>query len=358
MSSESRCQSPPAERLALLKATTIVAEPSRAKKDSDDIKRLMKAADLSRLSPGERALVEGAISATRRNAFLAEPVEHHGPVAGGTRPYPGFHTAEDMDTTAPYAQMKAVDEVDVPACDVCEDDGCDECAREITIPDYPVIVGVDMNGLDPEPDYDAIVLAMDALRIAAGEALDESRMGGDPMRWLDTIDSESRDYPGRVDEALFERFAHCVAQPAMCLMRIMEGQEPEEVDRRLEAIVEGGEEAERLAMNLIGQFRYTQDVGTDRIVSVHYMKPFWPHEVFDGFEDDMQEALVEAGWDTVCKDDIDAFDPSYALAYERVAPAGARVEYHGTSYRNLLLAAPELVKSLPQPPKPYAPEGV
>lgn len=290
-----------------------------------------------------------------KNPFLRKPEgKHHGPVAGGVHPYPGFHTASDMDVTAPYAQMKGVDEVDAPddECEECEGDGCPECVSLYSTPDYPVVIGVDMQGLKPEPDYDAIHLSLDALRVVAGEALGS---GEDPLQWLDSIEGLDPDEPpDSVEGMLFHRFTTCVMDPGRCLLSVLEDLPPEEVEQSLKEIVKGGKKAKRLAMKVVGQFRYTQDVPDDRLVSVAYMKPFWPHGVLDVDEsEEMVEALVAAGWDPITRDDADTFDPEFKTVWKARKGPGARVEYHGTSYRNLLLAAPWLAAELPVPPAPF-----
>lgn len=291
-----------------------------------------------------------------RNAFLAKPEgKHHGPVAGGVHPYPGFHTSRDEEVAVPYAQMKVEDDVDAPddECEECEGSGCPECASAYSLPDYPVVIAVDMQGLTPEPDYDAIHLSMDVLRQTAAEALEHG--GDDPVRWLDSLEAlDPGEAPDSTMGALFYRFASTVQDPSRGLLNVLEDVSPDEAARRLQVIVEGGDEAEVLAMQVIGQFRYTQDVSDDRLVSVDYMKPFWPHGVVDLYEsEDMVEALGGAGWDVVTDDDLERFDASMRTVWERKIRPGARIEYHGTSYRNLLLAAPWLKGKLPEPPAPY-----
>jgi hypothetical protein len=72
-------------------------------------------------------------------------------------------------------------------------------------------------------------------------------------------------------------------------------------------------------------------------------------------EDDQElaEAAGALGWSVVDEDDVlsGSLDSKETTVYERAPGTRARVEYHGTSYRNLLSAAPELM--LPVPPAPY-----
>lgn len=291
----------------------------------------------------------------RRNALMAFPEgRHHGPVAGGVRPYPGFHTSWDRDVAAPYAQMKAVDEVEREECGECDDPPCPTCVSEWSIPDYPVVIGVDMQGLEPLPDYDAIHLSMDALRIAAQEALHV----GAPIHWLQNLEPLQPDeLPDSTMGLLFARFASSVTDPGQSLAGVLEDLPDDEALRQLRAVAEGQTpEAERIAMRVVGQFRYTQDVPDGRVVSVAFMRPFWPEGVVRD-DEELVEAIAEAGWDPITWDDADTFSPDFDVVWRREEAPGARIEYHGTSWRNLLLALPWLQSEIQPPPAPYAPEA-
>lgn len=293
----------------------------------------------------------------RRNVLLARPDgKHHGPVAGGVRPYPGFHTSWDRDVAAPYAQMKGVDEVDrADDCEECDDPPCPACVEAWSIPDYPVVIGVDMQGLEPLPDYDAIHLSMDALRITAREALEHE----DPIQWLQSLPSLDREeLPDSTMGILFERFASSVADPGPSLAGVLEDLTEEEALRQLRVVAEGQKpEVEQIAMRVVGQFRYTQDVADGRVVSVALMRPFWPEGLVRD-DDELADSIADAGWDPITTDAADTFSPDFNVVWSREPADNSRVEYHGTSWRNLLLAMPWLKDEIRQPPKPFRPETI
>lgn len=294
----------------------------------------------------------------RPNPFLARPEgKHHGQPAGGSRQLPGFHTASMLDQALPYAHQKGgADEATRPEgeCPVCEDEVCAECAGLYRIPDYPVIVEVDMSGLEPAHDVDARwLLKQGGLVDFAREALES----GDPVGWLESPgDSQVDGTNTNVEIALFESFAAHETEPAQVLHNYVVDMPPEEAIATLRTVAAGGRSALEVAMRAIGQYRYAQDVPVDRVVAVHYVRPFWP-TVLDTERDEETEqlasALEDAGWDVVGVDDLGQIQATAREVWRRPEPEGARIEYHGTGYRNLLLAAPELAGVLPVPPIPY-----
>ena len=100
-------------------------------------------------------------------------------------------------------------------------------------------------------------------------------------------------------------------------------------------------------------------MSTDRIVAVYYLKPWWP-DVLDSFQSGVEEELFRAvqaaGWNAIDLEDVysGGLEVMSTTVYQRKPPARARLEYHGTTYHNLLSAAPEL--DLPVSPLPYTPE--
>lgn len=237
-------------------------------------------------------------------------------------------------------------------CDECDDGRCLECLRHWRIEDYPVVVGVDMSGFVPEHDVDARYVG-ERLVDSARDALDSN----DPIGFFQHGEVQYGD-PGSVEAALFQAVAHHEEDPAGAFGSYLEDLDEDEALQAIRAVAEGRPEADEILMRVIGQFRYTEDVPSDRIVSVYYVKPFWD-DILDvqGDEDDEERAhaLESSGWDVIDKDDVYGFSINgcYRRVFERAPKADARVEWHGTGYRNLLLSAPELASQLPKPPLPY-----
>jgi hypothetical protein len=258
-----------------------------------------------------------------------------------------------MDVAFPYAQVKAVDWFDVVSvddCPACGDAGCPECVARYRLRDYPVVVALDMSGLKRLPDYDAVVLAKDSLQTVAKEILASDE---DPFRWLETVDAAEFPEVSDVRGAIFANFASCVGDAGLCLQSILERLPEDEWQGALTKIAELRPGWQEFAMEVVGQYRYEEDVPSSRLVSVHYVKPFWPYSILSDDEEELDEALTDAGWDVVSEIDLESLDPKYREVWSRPKPDEAGVEWHGTSWRNLLLAAPELADKLLPPPLPY-----
>lgn len=292
----------------------------------------------------------------RKNAFEAKPKKFHGRPAGGTHQLPGFHTASMRDQALPYAHQKGgAMEAKRPAtdgCDDCDDDRCPACLRLWRISDYPVVVGVDMAGFTPEHDVDARHVG-EILSDIAREALESD----DPIGYFRHGDVEYNSV-GSVEAALFQAMASHEEDPGGAFGSYLEDLDESEALAAIRAVAEGSAEADKILMRVIGQFRYLDDVPADRIVSVYYVKPFWDDilDVHDNEEDEERaQALESVGWDVLDSEDVMGFNVSgaYKRVFDRKPDADARVEWHGTGYRNLILAAPELADRLPKPPLPY-----
>ena len=67
--------------------------------------------------------------------------------------------------------------------------------------------------------------------------------------------------------------------------------------------------------------------------------------------------LTPSEWTATLKKSWSSPMPDYPVVISLVMRGKPRVEYHGTSYRNLLKAAPRLCARLPKPPPPYEDPG-
>jgi hypothetical protein len=291
----------------------------------------------------------------RPNDFLARPGQKGGEPTLGTHRYPGFHTARDREVTVPYAQQRVIAPHSEP---------------EDTLQDFPVIVELDMDGLTRLPDYDAIMFASEPVSIVAIEALKSDDPAAFLQSYAEMGESELRSFSGGDDvvEALAEGFWSNVSSAAdglsdMLVLALLGEDKDLSAAQAMDVLKRLARKKPdpEIVMELIGQYRYEQDVPTSRIVDVDYLKPYWP-EVIDASEEPGEEEAmrVEAlGYEVV---DVDSADnrqigvvtsPAFAArARRRRKPK--RLEYHGTSLLNLLSAAPELGRKLVRPPPPYA----
>jgi hypothetical protein len=282
-----------------------------------------------------------------KNAFLAKPTKHYGPAMSGVATHPGFHTGSNMSICQPYAQAKVGD--------FTPDSWGKELQRHV-MRDYPVIIELDMQGVPFTLDYDAARWFNDAVQQAISES--------DDFDSLDNhleMSSSEEELPSSMLEALFYLSGAKPDRAVYSLRNWLQDQpDPEEAFAKIK---KDGLPDELLAQ-VSGQFRYTQDVPTGRIVAVHYILPvfnyLFPHyEDPDWHHDKIIERIEAAGYDTVSLANV--YDDSEVLTVAKsfdVSPKlfpveNQRIEFHGTSWKNLLSAAPELVDVLPLPPKPF-----
>lgn len=289
--------------------------------------------------------------------FKAEPTTHRGPAAGGTARYPGFHTADRVETTLPYAQMKLGH--DVPS-DPDED-------PILGLSDYPVIVTLDMNGLDPKPDAD-VVWARNDLQDAFREISEEMKNVSDDslldvlLEYVESTatseDAESFGAGSDAVEALFSLSGVTSSQILHALSNYVETLSGADLIAVLTALRDGLVRDDVL-MAAIGQYRYTVDVPESRILCVRYIQPYFGvvlADPQDSEEEERLERIEAAGYVPLTEEDVFSGSDRMTVVEDveiRSEPAGARVEFHGTTYHNLLSAAPGLVSTLPVPPEPY-----
>jgi hypothetical protein len=239
-----------------------------------------------------------------RNDFLAVPPEFHGPGTHGVQSHPGFHTAEQPETTYAYAQVKVV-----------PDDLDEELAElgpaGVRLDDYPVVVTLDMQGLESHVDYDAVKtvkpqivdLARELVRAAPEDMLDELQGYAE----YGTIESDT---PDSVVGWLFAVGSPVMQDPSGALLGVAEEQaNPERFIRDLAA----EKVSDEALAEITGQYRYVDDVSASRILTIDYLAPWFPR-IFDWEMEDsdgeLAEQLEKAGWAVVGVSDIYDFDVS------------------------------------------------
>jgi hypothetical protein len=287
------------------------------------------------------------------NPFLADPKGlHYGTAAGGTEGFPGFHTGETMEIAAPYAQRKGV-----------EYGNNNDSPTRKRIYDYPVIVTMDMRGLRPMADHDAIVFAQEAIRTVAQQALEHADEHGIAHTLQifasDEFDDNER-FPDNAYDALLYLSTPCLRSPAGCMASMVENKSESAARRVMETIAKGGRDLDYWLAKAVGQFRYTQDISAERIIEIRYMRPYWDEVYFgsEGMSDAKAERIEKNGWGLMSADDGQIYLKTKTVWRNQEQLhfpwiKNRRTEYHGTSYRNVILAAPWLAEVLPVPPKPY-----
>ena len=292
-------------------------------------------------------------------SFEPQPEHFFGGQAGGTVTVPGFHTATNIETTFPYAQQK----VTVP-------DDIEDLGDGLT--DYPVIVELDMEGLIPLPDYDAIDT----------RGTIEDILGSLPHEMRETSWRKSKsafdalcnlaEYDGDYDKYIPDSGAEGTSAGGLFYLTMLH---PGVVAGSMREVLEQYPDPDKILLlwlehgipdsaliDIQGQRRYTVPVSSDRIIAVYYMTPYI-HSVLPMYWDDEGESAVEVkeyaeeaealGYLALTDDNLYEFSnpthPDEVWRKDKIASP----EFHGTSYCNLEKAAPEIMPYLPTPPKPF-----
>ena len=291
----------------------------------------------------------------RRNKFLAKPEGYSGPTMGGVHEYPGFHTASNEETTYSYAHAKAR-----PSYEDAD-----------TVHDIPVVIELDMRGLNRLPDFDAMKSVKPRLKDLLSEIYTDLKCSHKASKKEGPLDilhgmvdfGQEQEMPDEVDEFLFQVGAHVIEDPSASLLSVAE--DKDDPDGFLYDLIVKGIDEETL-IEVTGQFRYEEDVDSSRIVEINYMSPWWPKIV--GVDESDKESekmslefidmLEKKGWSVITLEDIYNFHIPVSYSKKINGPAKKlrkhRSEFHGTSYLNLVKAAKEL--SLPVPSSPFVPE--
>jgi hypothetical protein len=264
----------------------------------------------------------------------------------GTSKYPGFHTTSSYENASFYALNRVVESFTE------EENGVHYTT------DYPVIVALDMSGLEKKVDYDAVQYTLETLKVHLNELKKElnenstdEEINSAIQAFLDGIDFQegSASYFSGVghpfayitEEAWTFRdpLSNVVDNPAL----------PEAIRQYL---ITGKWDNDSLLMEMAQQYRYTEEVTEDRIRAVYYLMPI--AEDVTTMEDDEDDTTLEKRWpgfDILFEDDIlnRSFSPRATLVWGELPD---NVEYHGTTYKRLLSAAPSLENALPPPPSP------
>jgi len=272
--------------------------------------------------------------------FLAQPPEMN--PYKGIMEYPGFHTTKNFEIAAQYALGK------INAQEIDED----ENGIHYTT-DYPVVVALNMENYKKELDYDAAEIVKDSIEGCLNNIIED--LGEDPTDDdINAVTQEAIDFGDFQSEVLdqdplaflSEHTFYHFNNPLGGIMN--EPYYPDMVREymRTKTI------PDQVLMDATDQYRYTEDVESDRAVAVWYVAPV-SNEMAEYHQDDWDEEDFERRWpgfDIIGEDE--AYGGYWSPTVQLMWGDGTKenVEYHGTTYKRLLQAAPEI--DLPQPPIP------
>ncbi len=302
------------------------------------------------------------IARTMGMAFEAEPAVH-GDQYAGIEEYPGFHTTGDFTIAATYA----IGRVSQSYTEENEDG-----AHHVT--DYPVVVSVDMSGLQPVVDYDAVEISWPILvdqisALSISPEMTDEEIEDEVVEYVEMGDFSSGESSMHDDaiHQLSDIAFHSMQNPLGGIMH-----EPG-LGGYIRQFLLDGSFPDDLKMKAADQYRYVSDTSSERILKVWFVKPVAEEHItsLENGDDGAIEAM-EARWPGFDLFDEDALFGGYAdykseevwdggsqeasdqqnLFSDEQIQSTATVSYHGTTLSRLLQAAPHLEGQLPAPPSP------
>ena len=273
--------------------------------------------------------------------FLADPPVPQSEKYKGIIEFPGFHTTDLFDVAAAYAASRVLGSMT----------GEDESEIHY-VTDYPVVVQLDMSGYEPQTDYDAEKVVKEVLEVHIKDLGNITENSTDEeiydeaiklIEFGDFSDGDYIDYSNPSEMLSYNTFNY-MNNP---LAGIVEEPGFGEFVRNY---LQTGKMDPQMLMKATDQYRYTEDVNEDRITAVYYITPL--SSTMSTYEDDEEEINGSwPGFDIPFEEDmmVDYYSLTTDLVYGEVKE-GPQYQYHGTTYKRLLSAAPELV--LPEPPNP------
>jgi len=277
-----------------------------------------------------------------RNKLLARPPMEYRKTIGTQGEFAGFHTTDEYVIAVAYAVLRVIGHHTHETAD----------GDKYYVDDYPVVVTLDMSGYKRLVDCDAHNFVLDNLETQLDQIVEEIEDPDDDdeiydkiERFGDFIESELIDENSPENLISHEVFQH-MNFPLTSLPT-------EDAIELVKHYIKTGEIDERSLIEATRQFRYDKDVDSSRIIEVDYIKPF-ALETYK-WERKIDEEKWE-GFDIIDPDDIYSGIFDYSITKEYKNPqmtfplTKPRIEYHGTTYKLLKEAAPEL--NLPKPPSP------
>jgi hypothetical protein len=211
---------------------------------------------------------------------------------------------------------------------------------------WPVVLDLNVGGLEALPDIDAIIEGADLFEEAGWlrKGLAESLARGQPIwqiaEYYDA-DFSGDDPPRNAYELLWQLNPNPVRA-------VLDAAQDDEGQARaiLRGYVDTGRIPPDVLTHVVDQRRYLADFGVERLVSADAVKPLWEDILAQGDEEDeaLKERLEEDGWQVATDDDYD-LEPETVVVWQNPRWARRppkRTQYHGTSSDLAKRAFPEI----------------
>jgi hypothetical protein len=214
--------------------------------------------------------------------------------------------------------------------------------------DFPVIIRLRTDGLEPLADVDAMIQGLgiyDANRTTIAQMLRDGDSLEEIERDFDDFEMESDllDLVGCDPAAVV--FDEVSMHPPNIVAALVEYGGADAVTR----FVAGAAPPDRALSEVVRQRRYLSDFDLDRVVGIDAVKPWWG-EIVNEDEEDALAQVEAAGWNAITFDDAASGGISPQLRCIYGAPRGGEHDYHGTTAGMLRVAFPGIKLGVGFPP--------
>jgi hypothetical protein len=203
---------------------------------------------------------------------------------------------------------------------------------------YPVVITLDVEGLKALPDVDAILQSATSLSYMRSEALQALEDGEDLLDLAEMWHEREYEQVFTPEALVFQEFQEGLNP----LAAAFDLYDEEKAERVIAAWANGGELPGDLLSHLIDQRRYLNDFDLDRVVLVEAFKPWYDTIMDTPYDDEPDEALVQAeedGYMVLTLDDCTHdFSSETETLYEGVE--SGETQFHGTWSGTLFEAFP------------------
>lgn len=206
---------------------------------------------------------------------------------------------------------------------------------------YPVLVLLDVSGLTPLPDVDAM--------LRGAEAVDDL-----VTHYRSRVEDGESFYDLLNDEDYSEASARAGDEPATFIFEdsgnhVLQSIESYAIDEKRDAeevfaaFLAESKLPEGVLTRMVQQQRYLNDFDLDRVIQVEALKPWW-EKVLMSWDDDEFKQLTQRGYEVFTLDEW-PFSPGESKVVWRAPDADKRkdAEYHGTTSLVIELAFPGLI---------------
>jgi len=287
----------------------------------------------------------------RSNPLLSKPPQAHHRLQAQTeslvrphmredvQPWEGVHTSDSYEIAAAYAWSAWQ-----------RQPGGRGAANRYNYVGYPVVLHLDVGGLDAEPDVDSVLVTQNLDLHTVWNILDKhEEVWSMADAWNEWEGAEQRAPQGPVDSLLN---VATDANPFQAALNAAHDDE-KEARRLLEEWRATGKQIppHELLVHILPQTRWLHDFEEDRLLGIDLIQPWFPELIPEDQEENIEAAEAD-GWLVITKEEayetIGDVRVNAKKLYAPLVSGDRHIEFHGTATQALSMAFPDVMAMLDQ----------